>query len=142
MKRLLMTTAALALLATAAHAKPAQLPAEMLGAWCPDPEAAQSEKVAWYTRATAEQAADSPDCITVSQTEYHGIEDQCEFRSIKVQKLNPWTLYIVRARCVSAGSKPAMSVFNLMMLGSDLVLRVGGEDAGWPKQSQHNGDVY
>jgi hypothetical protein len=97
MKKLFIATAIVGLTCAHAHAGATRLPAEMLGAWCPVPEAEQAgHGSTTYVRSTNEVADKDPNCIQVTRTGYHGVEDSCKFNRITKD-------YVVYMRCWSAG---------------------------------------
>ena len=78
-------------------ADPAQLPAEMLGPWCPDPKEMDDHGTVTYVRASNEQVDKDVNCMTVTPTDFHNIEGVCKFTNIKQSKTPD--VYIVDMRC-------------------------------------------
>jgi hypothetical protein len=78
-----------------AAAKPMTIPDEMLGQWCPAPEPSGRNALTVYVRPTVDRKVD-PDCMEVTRTGTHGMEDQCKF--VRITRG-----LIVYMRCWSAG---------------------------------------
>lgn len=103
MKRLLLAATVLALMGSAHAAQVTRLPDAMLGSWCPAPEPSGRDALTIYERATSEKAKGDPNCIKVSPSGTHSVEDGCKFGRITTRTHGED--YIVYMRCWSAGDE-------------------------------------
>jgi hypothetical protein len=103
--------------------------AAMLGAWCPAPDTTPGLKSQSYIRSTHETAKDDPECIEVSQTGFHGGENECKFIHIKTFKFetdmgDKRTNYIIHMICEEAGEEgPNPYTATFTIIDNELVIK-------------------
>jgi hypothetical protein len=74
------------------HAAPAQLPATMLGGWCPT-----TDRPNIYTHSKA--AKGNANCINIRRDSYGWVEGSCKIKKVKPTTVQSYRIYHVYSRC-------------------------------------------
>jgi hypothetical protein len=79
-----------------AHAVPAELPATMVGGWCPT-----RDKPNIYTR--SKLAKNDPNCLNIRRDSYGWVEGGCKIKKVKPTTVQSYPIYHVYSRCEAEG---------------------------------------
>ena len=135
MEKLFLTAAALMLTSVSAHARPVQLPDDMLGKWCFFEDPNGDKGVSYFYHADPNDPHGNEDCHDIAdvQRNKYKIADGPVCTITKVKRLDNATTnklaYLVQAHCAQDES----SMFQL--IGGQLIItpHFREEDANWSK---------
>jgi hypothetical protein len=123
LRRFLLTAAMLLAYGSAAHARPAQMPTELVGSWCF--ENGNSDGFEIYSRGDFEHGKDCSIGMNFRQHTYDGNEFNCSV--LKAERMEKVAGYLIRASC--EGERQSWV--------ENLAIHLSGDQILITRQSQH-----